>query len=619
MIVNISPPGKNMQGMVAYLRDTSGIHQDPRLVTGSIGYTGSLENEELAELLAADLDLPAVLNRSRVPEKGHVWNAAVVLSSKDGQRPLSEWKNIAEDYMTKAGFNEPNVKWAAVNHGPNARGQDHVHVLMNRVTYDGVLVDTYLDMRKAGPICWELEDKYGLDPMLNRRAGVGTRGYSKNDHRMSKREAREPRRVELERRVRACAAGATTHEEFVKNLSKDAIKYRERKDTNGKAVGYSVQPPGVPSKYWWAGSTLAADLSLPRLEQTWKSPQATPTQVTAVTELAAIKTKAPTATKDELADMSHQLSNALAAASKVTEATPGPLAEHSRKVGAIAQTKAYQKGRKPPALSAGMLFLMCTDPTGPVGKAVMIQQMLAASRAVLDAHLSRARATVPSTEGNTRMAQQQQAAPEDEIIEAGVTVGATVGAMMIERHARNRTERKGWEADLPTAEWFRKSRIQDDVAKGLESFSKPSAKISPEQVEQVAKLAHQTDIAIPPEVISSLSAADAKSLITKLEYARGPQVPDPVRNKREQEKEAEDFLDGLERRAAERGTLHPKAVTLQQEAKTQNGAVSLPDAASKRGDAARVHNSPTIKQGPLTPADGGSLNFPKATKYTRGK
>jgi hypothetical protein len=257
-----------------------------------------------------------------------------------------------------------------------------------------------------------------------------------------------------------------------------------------------------------------------------------------VQELQGLQRALPVADPLALEDASHQLAGALAAASLVTEETPGDLAQASKQAGAHAQTVRPNLRPKPPALGVAFLFLQATDPTGPVGGTVMIMQLMAAFRALMDAHAARrsavtTRERIPSMPG--------QAGPEEEMVDIAMTTGITTTALLVERHAR-RSEAKAStpKDDLWDAKTIRASRLAEkDAREAKREAIRPvdSGPITGEQLARAeaelylaqmeAKVVRIVPERIPEPIIKTQQEAEAfeDRLIAK----HGDKVPQPAK------------------------------------------------------------------------------------------
>lgn len=435
MIVKISKgndPGNLMKYLVGPGKQNE--HTRPHAVAGSLGGIGPELSEADAFHMAEDLRSPQRLFGTEV-KGGHMWHASLAIGADEGKLSDQTWSAVANDFMRDMGFTDPSkspVRWTAVHHGMSSKGNDHIHIAMSLVREDGTKVSTWQDMVKASKVVGKLETKYGLKQVTGRTDDISPQPYSKNDGGRAKDQNTDPRRQQIEVKVRAAATASKTEAEFVANLTKQGLRFKAKRDVNDKVIGYSVNLPETITKggveHWWAGSKLARDLSLPRLRQQWEAkPLQRPTQAAALRELKTIATAAPTATTTELATSAHQVAGALAVAAKHDPA----LAVKAREIGKVAQTKTFTRKASPPALSVAMLMLAVQDPSGPAAQAVMIRQLLATMSAVMDAHRAR-------TQPARRIRAMAGEDPSDELVESGMTLGVTVGARLLEQHARGK-------------------------------------------------------------------------------------------------------------------------------------------------------------------------------------
>jgi hypothetical protein len=266
-----------------------------------------------------------------------------------------------------------------------------------------------------------------------------------------------------------------------------------------------------------------------------------------VQELQGLQRALPVADPLALEDASHQLAGALAAASLVTEETPGDLAQASKQAGAHAQTVRPNLRPKPPALGVAFLFLQATDPTGPVGGTVMIMQLMAAFRALMDAHAARrsavtTRERIPSMPG--------QAGPEEEMVDIAMTTGITTTALLVERHAR-RSEAKAStpKDDLWDAKTIRASRLAEkDAREAKREAIRPvdSGPITGEQLARADRLATELDMPSVSVMAQDLTSREAELYLAQMEAKVvrivPERIPEPIIKTQQ---EAEAFEDRL--------------------------------------------------------------------------
>lgn len=93
--------------------------------------------------------------------------------------------------------------------------------------------------------------------------------------RLARREAGEPGRDWLRRAARIAAVHSQDPEEFFRRLDDFGIAVKPRESPPGQLVGYALaadgdqDPDGAPA--WHSGPALARDLSLPQLQERWRT------------------------------------------------------------------------------------------------------------------------------------------------------------------------------------------------------------------------------------------------------------------------------------------------------------------------------------------------------------
>jgi hypothetical protein len=161
---------------------------------------------------------------------------------------------------------------------------DHIHVAAVLVREDtGKKFFPRNDYLRARETCLAAEQTYGLvqtAPVDRTALPAATRAETE---KASRRGMGEPARVWLRRAVRTAAVGSRTPETFLARLREQGMLVRPRHDPDGQLVGYAVAQPGDISPdgtpVWYAGRTLARDLSVPQLALRWQSAPAPPEQV----------------------------------------------------------------------------------------------------------------------------------------------------------------------------------------------------------------------------------------------------------------------------------------------------------------------------------------------------
>lgn len=302
-------------------------------------------------------------------EDVNVWHCSLAINAGEGLLPDETWARIAQDFMTEMGFDnaaDPRspARWVAIRHGLSENGNDHIHIAASRVREDGTKVSTYDygpgnargDWKRAGEVCTALERKYGLTvittreaPEQDRRASAsvptraevekaaarraGTRGTS-TDPGPVRAEPNQPPRVQLRQVVAETAAAVRDGDEFRRSLEAQGLLFYRRLDNTGRMTGYAVADPHDRNRkgdpIFFAGSTLAPELSWPKLNTTWRERSA-PEQ-------------APIVPREMVDKMVTTMTDAIAAINEATKAVR-ERSEDPAPIGAAAQSLASQWAR----------------------------------------------------------------------------------------------------------------------------------------------------------------------------------------------------------------------------------------------------------------------------------
>ncbi|MFI5985161.1 mobilization protein [Streptomyces sp. NPDC051555] len=220
--------------------------------------------------LALLLDAPVEALRGPKPEE-HVWHVAV--RNAPGDRLLSdtEWAQVAAAMVHAAGIaehgDEQACRWIAVRHA-----DDHIHILATLARQDSRHPRVRGDIFNMHAAARAFEARWGLTPMSPLDRTARRRPVTGEAEKAARRGLAETARESLQRTVRTAAALAHGDTDFLDRLRDAGLRVRERRDDDGALVGYSVALPGDRADggsrpVWFAGSTLAYDLSLPRVRE----------------------------------------------------------------------------------------------------------------------------------------------------------------------------------------------------------------------------------------------------------------------------------------------------------------------------------------------------------------
>lgn len=219
--------------------------------------------------LALLLDAPVEALRGPKPEE-HVWHVSVRNAPGDRRLSDAEWADVAAAMVHAAGIaehgDERACRWIAVRHA-----DDHIHILATLARQDGRHPRLRGDIPAMHTAARTFEARWGLTEMSPLDRTARRRPVTGEAEKAARRGLAETARESLQRTVRQAAALAHGDTDFLERLRDAGLRVRERRD-DGALVGYSVALPGDRADggsrpVWFAGSTLAYDLSLPRVRE----------------------------------------------------------------------------------------------------------------------------------------------------------------------------------------------------------------------------------------------------------------------------------------------------------------------------------------------------------------
>ncbi|MFD8672614.1 relaxase/mobilization nuclease domain-containing protein [Streptomyces seoulensis] len=278
MIPRIHQQGSNTLGLLHYLygKGTHEEHIDPHLVASfdgmapNPGRDPAVTNRDLQHLLDQPLSL---LDAGRRPDK-HVWHCSVRAAPGDPILSDEQWGDIARRMVAATGIDPGDgagCRWAAVRHA-----DDHIHIIATLVREDGRRPDHHRSGKRAQAECRLIEKELGLHQVAPGDGTAAKRATSAERHKAERTGRERPAREELREAVRRAVAGATSEEEFFDRLAAAGLLIRKRVAPSGDLLGYKVALPddrnGEKEPVFYAGSTLAPDLSLPRIRERWTLP-----------------------------------------------------------------------------------------------------------------------------------------------------------------------------------------------------------------------------------------------------------------------------------------------------------------------------------------------------------
>ena len=218
---------------------------------------------------AADLRLAA---QGRPDSQRPIWHASLRCAPGDRTLTDAEWRGAVEEIAQRMG-------WAEHPHVIVRHADDHVHVVMSRVGFDGAIWRGQNDARRLQEARQSVEKRLGLEQVPTRtqkRGREAAEGRLKpGEYRQSQRTGADPARVRLAERVERCvqAAEGMGRDVFEEALQRAGVRFEANVASTGRVSGYrfadSTDQAGEP--VWFKASQLDRSLAWsrvgPRIEQ----------------------------------------------------------------------------------------------------------------------------------------------------------------------------------------------------------------------------------------------------------------------------------------------------------------------------------------------------------------
>ncbi|MFE4644196.1 mobilization protein [Streptomyces sp. NPDC056730] len=275
IILGVGP--KATQRTIAYLfgKGRANEHTDPHLVASWNGFAPDpgrsphRNPKDVQAQLVAQLDQPVKMLGDKAP-RDTVWHCPVRAAPEDPILSDGQWADIARRMVAAAGIapegDEEACRWVAVRHA-----DDHIHIAATLVRHDGRRPERGYDQRAVQREARSIEADYGLR-RLKPGDGTGAKRHTSKEHFKAKRLGQgATARDVLRLRVRRAVAAASDEAEFFALLENTGVAVRFKRGPSGDALGCNFALPhdtndkGEPVFY--AGSTLAPDLSLPKIRK----------------------------------------------------------------------------------------------------------------------------------------------------------------------------------------------------------------------------------------------------------------------------------------------------------------------------------------------------------------
>lgn len=118
--------------------------------------------------------------------KQPIWQVSLALPPGEKLTPR-QWSEAAQVFVERLGVAEH--PWVAVHHGSSKGGNDHIHIVLNRVNFEGELWAAKHDYREVQRAATHLEQRYGLSSAPRTRSISSPKRTSKAEVIAGQRES----------------------------------------------------------------------------------------------------------------------------------------------------------------------------------------------------------------------------------------------------------------------------------------------------------------------------------------------------------------------------------------------------------------------------------------------
>jgi len=154
-----------------------------------------------------------------------------------------QMKAIAHDYLDAMGFK--SNQYMIFRHYD--ADHPHLHLLVNRIGYDGSLVSDSNDYQRSEAVLRQLERKYGLTPVISSKHAQ-ERAMTKNELEMMKRTDEPSTKMKLQVILKEVLRQKPATAEFIQALEAKGINVRFNQASTGFVSGISYGFEGLQFK-----------------------------------------------------------------------------------------------------------------------------------------------------------------------------------------------------------------------------------------------------------------------------------------------------------------------------------------------------------------------------------
>lgn len=139
----------------SYKTETGKVESGGQVIASNLAVIGDTDSKRWA----AQMRQPLALRDREV--KQPIWQVSLALPPGE-KLTRRQWADAAQTFVEKLGVQEN--PWVAVHHGSSRGGNDHIHIVLNRVDFEGKLWAAKQDFRQVQRVATHLEKVYGLAP-----------------------------------------------------------------------------------------------------------------------------------------------------------------------------------------------------------------------------------------------------------------------------------------------------------------------------------------------------------------------------------------------------------------------------------------------------------------------
>lgn len=233
--------GKGFRGVVLYALKPAPRHLQTPIIIG--GNMLGLSVDEITEEFNRSCEL-------RKDVQKPVWHNSLRLPKGDSLSN-NEWKNVADDYMNRIGFDNTHLRCYVLHDDENGQ---HIHIIASRINIlNGQLYLGRNENLKSTRIIQELEKDHQLTRTKGpcpQKASQKQRKLTRNEKMMQDRIGEKAPKIVIQEAIEAVLTffDEITIEDFIGELQKQNILARANVASTGKMNGFSFEYGGVAFK-----------------------------------------------------------------------------------------------------------------------------------------------------------------------------------------------------------------------------------------------------------------------------------------------------------------------------------------------------------------------------------